>query len=490
VAAKLMPRSAFCLLRRGLMSIDPRNSTDVAIGADDRRGATMAKHIAGELAEKRVALVIGIERYRAARKLTNPVRDARMVAAALDPLGFTVVVASDVTQRRLAATLDRFEGIHRGADVALLFFAGHGVQIAGRNFLLPTDAEITSAAALEASSLSLDGIFARIAATAPRRIMLLDACRNDPFGTASDAAASDAGRGLKVREGAPGPVVVPGLGRMGRADGTIYVFATAPGTTASDGVGEHSPFTQALLTSLGRQGLDFSIVMKMVQQDVYLRTAGHQVPYIEDALPDPPVFADVSGAAFSEREQFLVRISKIGPDTRSQVERIAAANGIALAPLYAALLAAEADGMLDYPAREKHLERAAEEFIKARTELKALASADPEVSRLRDAAEYDLSLGHFEAAQAALTRAIEVDRGSAERIEARLKERRLSPPRALRRAPVSRGRGSITWRLPQTMRQRLNWFSPSTASWPGATRVAAPTTCAIAARSLATARLW
>jgi uncharacterized caspase-like protein len=142
--------------------------------------------------ERRVALVIGIEEYAAARNLANPVRDARAVEAALKGLGFKVITETDRTKRGLVAALNEFAEDSKGADLALIFFAGHGVQIGGRNFLLPTDAKVDTAAALEASALALDQVFAHLAAVAPRRIVLLDACRNDPFGGTGDAGGRGA----------------------------------------------------------------------------------------------------------------------------------------------------------------------------------------------------------------------------------------------------------------------------------------------------------
>jgi uncharacterized caspase-like protein len=373
---------------------------------------------------ERVALVIGISEYRWARKLTNPVRD-RSVEAALKDLGFDVMMETDRTERRLRAALDDFAAEYRDAEVVLVFFAGHGVQIGGRNFLLPTDAQTASIAALRQSALALDDVFARVAAVAPRRIILLDACRNDPFG---GEAAGDDGRGLAEVDDAAS-AIAPGLGRIGRADGTLYAFATAPGT-AADGLGEHSPFAEALVTHLGKRGFELGAIMKLVQMDVYERTCGRQLPYIEDALPEI-VFVDGRREGLRERDHLLLAMAKIDGQARAQIERIAASNDMPLAPLFGALLAIEAEGVANYEAREKLLARAAEDFAKVRLELTALASSDPEVARLRARAEHDLSVGAFEAARAALTEAIEVDRAAGERIEARLKERNLSQAASL-----------------------------------------------------------
>jgi uncharacterized caspase-like protein len=373
----------------------------------------------------RVALVIGISDYRSARRLANPVRDARAVEAALHNIGFRVAIETDRTGRRLRAAIDDFVAEHRNAEVVLLFFAGHGVQIAGRNHLLPTDARSASVAALHESSIGLEEMVNDIATVAPRRIILLDACRNDPFG----GQGAPEGRGLAEIDG-PVSSIEPGLGRIGRADGTVYAFATAPGATAADGTGEHSPFTEALVTHLGKKGLEFGAIMKLVQMDVYERTFGRQLPYIEDALPEL-VFVDRRDESLPERDHLLLAMAKIDAPTRAQVERIAASYDMPLAPLFGSLLVADATGDRSYEARERRLARAAEDFSKVRGELKALASSDPEVSRLRAQSEQELSIGAFEAARNSLSQAIEVDRAAGERIEARLMERNLSEAASL-----------------------------------------------------------
>jgi uncharacterized caspase-like protein len=367
--------------------------------------------------ENRVALVIGIGDYKdpLLGKLDHPKPDADAVAQKLGALGFNVVEAVDRTKQQLLTVLDVFVHDHRGAEAVLVYFTGHGLQIGGQNFLLPTDANFDTTATLQTSAVPLEEIFARAAKVAPSRIILLDACRDDPTHRAST-----------VRKDPTRPIV-SGLGRVGGADGTIYAFSTAPGATAEDGSGDHSPFAQALLAHLGEKGLAFSEVMKLVQMEVYDQTPEHQLPYIEDALPSLIFVARTNGDALSERDRLLLAMAKIDPDTRAQVERLAKAKDVPLAPLYGALFAgaAQADAR-DGETRERVLRQAAEDFIKVRTELKTLASSDPEVARLRAEADQDLSLGALEAARAALTRAIAVDADSGEKLEARLKERKLS----------------------------------------------------------------
>src|SRR5262249_7423182 len=150
-------------------------------------------------------------------------------------------------------------------------------------------------------------------------------------------------------------------------------------------------------------GLEFSQVMKLVQMEVYERSRGSQLPYVEDALP-ALFFTDTRDAALPERDRLLLAMANINADTRAQVERIAKRADVPLAPLYGTLFAARALGVEgDAEAREKQLTKAAEDFAKVRSDLKSLASTDPEVARLRTEAEQQLSLGSFEAARTALT---------------------------------------------------------------------------------------
>jgi uncharacterized caspase-like protein len=234
-----------------------------------------AAGLAAAPADKRVALIIGIDDYPNVGPLNNPVRDAQAMEVLLKGLGFRVEIATNRSKRRLIDALEAFAEDHRGAELVLVFFAGHGVQIGGRNYLLAADTRAGSAAELEATAVALDDIVARIAKVAPRRIVLLDACRNDP----TRNVIAD-----------PDHPVVPGLGRIGDADGSVYAFATAPGVTASDGSGEHSPFSAAVLTHFGKAGLELRSLLTLVRMEVYERSRGQQLPYVEDALPGTVFF--------------------------------------------------------------------------------------------------------------------------------------------------------------------------------------------------------
>ncbi len=223
------------------------------------------------LAERRVALVFGADRYEHIRPLNNAVGDARAIEEALDALGFEVFSESNRSLKHMRRALEDFSENASGADVAFVFFAGHGVEIAGQNMLLPTDASTASLEALKSSSLPLNELRETVAKVAKIGLIVLDACRNDPFGTISDPT----GRGASALN-LP-KTVKPGLGRMGRAENALFAFSAAPGETASDGEGANSPFTTALTKYLGTEGLEIRSVLTLVQQEVYDKSRGTQL---------------------------------------------------------------------------------------------------------------------------------------------------------------------------------------------------------------------
>ncbi|HEY6918911.1 MAG TPA: caspase family protein, partial [Tabrizicola sp.] len=235
------------------------------------------------LAEKRVALLIAADDYKSVRTLENPSNDARALEEVLEKLDFEVFVETNRDLKRTRRALEDFKEDAAGADVALLFFAGHGVAIDGVNYLLPTDADASSAAKLTETSLPLSEAQEVIRSVAPVAIILLDACRDDPFN-----GGGTEGRGAAALSDDPpdAPKPRPGLGRIGRADGVLFAFAAAPNETASDGAEKNSPFTSALVRHFATAGVELRTALTLVQQDVYDRSRGKQLPYIESGLPE------------------------------------------------------------------------------------------------------------------------------------------------------------------------------------------------------------
>ncbi|ESY68279.1 peptidase C14 [Mesorhizobium sp. LNHC252B00] len=374
---------------------------------------------AAAVAERRVALVIAIDNYRLVRPLANPVHDGEAMEAALKKLGFEVVLETNRDLRRMRRALDDFRQDARGADVALAYFSGHGVEISGDNRLLPVDADVSSLDALEKTSLPLEEVRDAVAATARVGLIMLDACRSDPFsGTVSE------GRGVTSLAKDVAEKVRPGLGRIGRAENILFAFSAAPGETAADGTGENSPFTTALTKYLGTDGLEIRSVLTLVQQEVYDLSRGKQLPYVESGLPKL-FFAAAAKEQLPERERLLLAMADVTPQMRGEVEQIASDADMPLAPLYGALISSDASH-LSADSLNARLHEAADAFVKVRSEMRTLASDDPQVTELRRQAEEQLSLGAFDGARAILAKAADIDNVSRNALRANFVGRTLS----------------------------------------------------------------
>ncbi|WP_202297501.1 caspase family protein [Mesorhizobium sp. 131-2-1] len=370
-------------------------------------------------AERRVALVIADDDYRLIRPLANPINDGEAMEGALKRLGFEVVLETNRDLRRTRRALDDFREDAKGADVALVYFSGHGVEISGDNRLLPVDADASSLAALEKTSLPLEEVREAVANTAKVGLIVLDACRSDPF-----AGAGGEGRGATSLAKDAADKVRPGLGRVGRAENILFAFAAAPGETAADGSGQNSPFTAALTKYLGTDGLEIRSVLTLVQQEVYDLSRGKQLPYVESGLPQL-FFAASTKEQLPERERLLLAMADVTPEMRGEVEQIASDADMPLAPLYGALISADTSH-LSAESLNARLREAADAFVKVRGEMTTLASDDPQVTALRRQAEEQLSLGAFDAARAKLAEAADIDSTSRKALKANFVSRTLS----------------------------------------------------------------
>jgi uncharacterized caspase-like protein len=238
--------------------------------------------VASEAAvEKRVALVIGNGLYKNTVQLPNAPNDARAMSASLRRMGFQVVEGIDLSGAGMTEKLREFSGVLIGADVGLVFYAGHGLQVAGENYLVPVDALLKQERDLDFETLKVDLVVKQLMREAKVKILLLDACRDNPLAT--DLARSMGGPG-RTRSAAIGA----GLGKIETqgASGALVAFATAPGTTALDGQGQHSPFTEALLGHLETPGLDIGVVMTRVRGQVVRVTGERQQPWTNSSLTD------------------------------------------------------------------------------------------------------------------------------------------------------------------------------------------------------------
>jgi uncharacterized caspase-like protein len=221
------------------------------------------------LAENRIALVIGNSSYTSVTALPNPANDAKAMTNFLNSAGFQVVQAPDLTQSDMRRTIADFAKTvtEKGPDtVALVFYAGHGLQVDGENFLVPVDARIEREADVPLQAMRLNDLMNALSSVPSKsRIVILDACRNNPF----SAINKTAGRGLAIVD-AP--------------NGSIVSYSTAPGTEALDGDGQNSPYTTALMKIGHEPGLQIEQLLKRVRLDVSNTTARQQFPWESSSL--------------------------------------------------------------------------------------------------------------------------------------------------------------------------------------------------------------
>jgi uncharacterized caspase-like protein len=227
-------------------------------------------------AEKRVALVIGNSNYSYAQALPNPTNDATAITQSLTRLGFDVISGTNLSHDKTRLIVKDFARALKDADVALFFFAGHGIQVEGKNYLIPVDGSFEDGEAdLDFSAIDVDFVLRQMERSAATRILLLDACRNNPFETQLSRAM---GQSRAVN------ALGKGLAPIENTGGALMAFATLPGEIAYDGIGKHSPFTSALLTHLETPGLEINRVMTRVRADVNKSTQGRQLPWTSSVL--------------------------------------------------------------------------------------------------------------------------------------------------------------------------------------------------------------
>ena len=222
----------------------------------------------GVAAETRVALVIGNAAYETIGQLRNAGNDAALIAASLSAVGFDVTALADLSEDAMGEAIDAFTTKASTADVAAVYYAGHGLQKDGENYLMPIDARLRSESAISREGIALNDLTAALA-DVPISLVFLDACRNNPFAedmlnkSASDGRSAGIKRGLAVVR-TPGDMLV--------------TFATLPNTTADDGAGDNSPFAKALAQHIRTADTEVSVLMKRVTADVMAQTDGEQRP--------------------------------------------------------------------------------------------------------------------------------------------------------------------------------------------------------------------
>ena len=273
-----------------------------SMSSKSRLGTVMRTHIwfifsvvalvfcgADAIADQRVALVIGNSSYQHAPRLPNPVNDAAILTDTFRRSGFSMVEArNDLSATEMRRTLRDFAAKARDADIAVIYYAGHGIEIDGTDYLIPTDARLDSDSDVYDETVSLDRVLVAIEPARRLRLVILDACRDNPFSKTMKrtVASRSVGRGLaKVEPSSPN---------------TLVAFAAKAGFTALDGSGKNSPFAIALANHLATPGLDLRKAFGYVRDEVLKATNNKQEPFIYGSLGgDDVVLAPLAAAAAS-----------------------------------------------------------------------------------------------------------------------------------------------------------------------------------------------
>jgi hypothetical protein len=221
-------------------------------------------------ADKRVAFVVGNAAYKNVPALPNPAIDAQTMASTLRNVGFDVVEGINLTRDRMSEKLLDFGRKAEGADVAVFYYAGHGIAVNGTNYLLPVDADLKSEMDVKlGAAINVDNTLEQTMQDAKVKLVFLDACRDNPF--AAKIRSARATRGVTVDSG---------LAAMTSGTGTLIAFATGPGQTALDGdKGANSPFTRALVANITRPGVEIQQAMTAVRAQVNEETNKNQLPW-------------------------------------------------------------------------------------------------------------------------------------------------------------------------------------------------------------------
>jgi hypothetical protein len=221
-------------------------------------------------AERRVALIIGNSQYKNTNLiLFNPKNDAEDVATSLRTLGFEVILKINAGKRDFDLAMAEFARLATYADTALFYYAGHALQHQGQNYLMPADAELEDEISLRYQMVSLDDVRVGLERAGGVKIMILDACRNNPIIDKLSRGRTGVTRNAET---------VRGLARIDSAQGEVVAYATAANQVAADGNGRNSPFTAALLKRLGEAGLEIGTMFRRIAADVNEQTKGQQRP--------------------------------------------------------------------------------------------------------------------------------------------------------------------------------------------------------------------
>jgi hypothetical protein len=263
-----------------LKSIVIFEKTRISLGLDkpDVSLSIVSKIASGPPLGLRVALVIGNGAYQSVPALNNPVPDAYLVASALKADGFSVTLADNVDHDGLANALKGFAAAADGADWAVVYFAGHGIEVGGSDYLIPVDAKLATDRDVSFEAIPMDQVMTAIEGAHALRVVILDACRNNPFAAnmkRTTATFRDVGRGLA---------------RVEPTQGTMIVYSARPGQVAHDGDGPDSPFATSLARHLNDPGVEIVKLFRLVRDDVLAATNNSQEVFQDSSLPGQDFF--------------------------------------------------------------------------------------------------------------------------------------------------------------------------------------------------------
>src|SRR6202163_4745959 len=255
-------------------------------------------------ADRRVAFVVGNGAYKNVEPLPNPPIDAKAISSTLRNVGFEVVEGTNLTRDEMTERLLDFGKKAQGADVALFFYAGHGIAVNGTNYLLPIDANLKSEMDVKlGAAINVDLTLEQTMGDAKVKLVFLDACRDNPF--AAKIRSAKATRSVSVASG---------LAEMKSGEGTLIAFATGPGQTALDGeAGTNSPFTRALLANIAAPGVETHQPMTKVRAKVNEETNKNQLPWGHTNLIGTVYLNPVAGAANAPVEAPNTPAAAAGP---------------------------------------------------------------------------------------------------------------------------------------------------------------------------------
>lgn len=256
--------------------------------------------------QKRLALVIGNSDYQNGGSLPNPVNDANAIAASLQSVGFEVMKYQNVTQKEMKMAINAFGKKLNGYEVGVFYYAGHGIQNKGLNYMIPIEADLQTEEQIEFDCVAADRVLAYMdAAQVNVNVIIMDACRNNPFERSWHRSAN--GNGLAM---------------MDAPTGSLIAYATAPGRVASDGAGSNGLYTSALLKYMGDPKLSIEQVFKKVRTEVTEKSAGAQVPWETTSLTGDDFYfatANISKGAIIKNEVLASNTETKNPNVKRSI---------------------------------------------------------------------------------------------------------------------------------------------------------------------------